>query len=222
MKADLIIRNAQTEDRAEIEQMTREAFWNLYVPGCDEHYLVHIIRDHPDYIPEMEFVAVLDGRIVGSIIYTRSFLLTDSGEKSGGDGERIETLSFGPLCVRPGYQRQGIGSALMAHTAARARASGCLGIFIYGHPHNYCKAGFRNGKDLGVSDPTGRFPLGLLGLPLDASLFNKEKKYRFFQSPVFELDPDKAVAFDRTLPEWKKEYRYTQELFSMACRAYLD
>ncbi len=220
MNTDIIIRNATRDDQAELEAMTREAFWNLYVPGCDEHYLVHILRDHPDYVPEMDFVAVRDGRIVGSIIYSRSFLLEDKGDTGG--GERVHTLSFGPLCVRPGHQRQGIGSALIAHTAALARQSGCPGIFIYGSPCNYCGSGFRNGRDLGVSAADGRYPLGLLGLALDASMFQQGKRYRLFQSPVFELDPAAADAYNRRLPEWKKEYRTSQELFSMLIRAYLD
>lgn len=194
--------------------MTREAFWNLYVPGCNEHYLVHVMRNHRDYIPEMEFIAVSEDTIVGSIVYTGSFLLDEHDN-------RIETLSFGPLCVRPGFQRKGIGGKLISHTRQIAETRNCPGIFIYGDPHNYCKYGFRNGRDCNVSDQNGKYPYGLLAFVLKKKLFENGNKYRLYQSEVFNLDCSKVEEYDKQFPEKKKEYRYSQELFSISCRAFL-
>ena len=98
----LTIRNERPEDYAAVEELTRRAFYNVYVPGCTEHYLVHIMRGHRDFLPELDFVAELDGRLIGNIMYTRSWL-TD------GDGNRREVLTFGPVSILPECQRKGYG-----------------------------------------------------------------------------------------------------------------
>ena len=214
-RKNMIIRPLGDSEHDELVALVREAFWNLYVPGCDEHYLAHIMRTHPDYLPGLEFVAEQDGRLVGAIMYTKSYL-------EDGEGRKLDTLTFGPLCVHPQYQRRGIGPALIAHTAALARSQGCPAIIIYGDAHNYCKHGFRNGRDFQVADARGRYPLGLLVLPLDLSAFGPEKSYIYHYSDVYEVDHEAAVAFDRTLPEKPKAWRWTQELFSMQTRAYLE
>ena len=106
LSVDVDIRPEVERDYPETEELTRDAFWNLYVPGCDEHYLVHAMRSHPDFIGDLDCVAVVGGRIVGSILYTKSCMVNENGDK-------IETATFGPLCVHPEYQRQGIGSRLI-------------------------------------------------------------------------------------------------------------
>ena len=86
----LIIRNETEKDYRAVENLTREAFWNIYKPGADEHYFVHMMRSHPDFIPELAFVAEIDDEIIGSIMYTKSWLEDENGV-------RKEILSFGPL-----------------------------------------------------------------------------------------------------------------------------
>ena len=85
---NLIIRNETEKDYRAVEELTREAFWNVYKPGADEHYFVHMMRKHPDFIPELAFVLELDGKIVGSIMYTKAWLEDETGA-------RREILSFG-------------------------------------------------------------------------------------------------------------------------------
>ncbi len=208
------IRNETESDFREVEEVTREAFWNLYVPGCDEHYLAHILRGHPDFLPELDFVAEKDGRIIGNIMYTKS-----SAVSAG--GTRIETLTFGPLSVLPEFQRKGVGSALVEHSLKMADNMGYKAVIILGNPDNYCKFGFKNGKDLGVSDPDGKYPYGLLVLELEKGIFGKNK-WKYEISPAYNLDPEKTEEFDKGFEEKKKEFRYTQEQFSMAVRAFLD
>ena len=99
------IRRETQEDYRRVEELTRRAFWNLYVPGCSEHYLAHILRDHADFIPELDLVAELEGSIIGNIMYTKASL-TDE------DGTEKPILTFGPISVLPEYQRQGCGKAL--------------------------------------------------------------------------------------------------------------
>ncbi|HNY22695.1 MAG TPA: N-acetyltransferase [Treponemataceae bacterium] len=200
-------------DYLEVEELTREAFWNLYIPGCDEHYLSHILRDHADFIPELDFVAELDGAIVGSIMYTKAYLIDD-------DGERIPIVSFGPLCVHPTYQRKGIGTALIERTSALVKEMKIPAIVIYGDPHNYCKHGFKNGIDYRVSDMDGQHPLGLLVLELQPGFFGS-KNWKAKQSDVFQFDPQKAKEFDARFPPKEKKTHYSQELFKMLIRSFL-
>ena len=100
MQEMINIRNEEKADYAIVEQITREAFYNMYVPGCVEHYLVHIMREHEDFIPELDFVLELNGTVIGNIMYTKAWLLDEEGNKK-------EILTFGPVCIKPGYQRRG-------------------------------------------------------------------------------------------------------------------
>ena len=89
---NLTIRLETENDYRAVEELTREAFWNVYKPGADEHYIVHKMRNHPDFIPELAFVLEKDGKIIGNIMYTKAWLEDENGT-------RKEILSFGPLCV---------------------------------------------------------------------------------------------------------------------------
>jgi len=208
------IRRENKDDYRIVEELTREAFWNLHVPGCDEHYLVHILRNHPDFIPEMDYVAEMDDEIVANIMYTKSFVIDENNNK-------YDTLTFGPLCVLPAYQRKGIGTMLINYTKEIAIKNKSKAIIILGHPHNYCKHGFKNSKDFAISDSEGKYPLGQLVLELEKGFF-KEKKWKYFYSPVYNLDEKAVQEFDSQFPEKQKEYKSTQEEFSISIRAYLE
>ena len=210
----IVIRNELEADYREVEELTREAFWNLYVQGCDEHYLVHIMRKHPDFIKELDLVAVMENRIIGNIMYTRSHIVDNSGNS-------LETITFGPISVLPVYQRRGVGSALIKHSFEIATQNGYKAIIIEGHPHNYCKHGFKSSRDYNIGDSEGRFPHGLLALELQEGALQGES-WKYCRSEVYSIDPEAVTEFDKTFPYRKKEYRYTQEEFSIACRAYLD
>ena len=103
----VIIRNVKESDYSIVEEITRKAFYNRYTPGCFEHYLVHIMRNHEDFIPELDFVAELDGQVIGNIMYTNAKLVDESGFEK-------EIITFGPIPVLPEYQRKGYGKMLMA------------------------------------------------------------------------------------------------------------
>jgi putative acetyltransferase len=211
---DLTIRRETPEDYREVEVLTREAFWNLYVPGCLEHYVTHVVRDHADFIPELDFVAVTENKIVGSIVYTRAALIDETGRK-------ISIVTFGPLCVLPEVQRQGIGLALVKHTKKLALEMGFKAIVIHGDPHNYCRYGFKSGKDLNIGNMEGKFPYSLLALELEEGVL-KDHQWRYLYSDVYNIEEKDAEEFDRQFEPKKKEHQYSQEEFSINCRAFLE
>jgi len=209
---NMIIRQEKEEDFRNVEELTRDAFWNQYFPGCDEHYLCHILRDHKDFIPELDYVVEFENKIIGSIMYTHSWLINNE--------EKVNTLSFGPLCIHPSYQRKGLGSLLIEKTKEIAINMGMPAIVIYGDPHNYCKHGFKNGIDYKVSNMDGDYPLGLLVLELQKGFFGN-KKWKAKQSDVFVFDQEKVHEFDKQFPQKEKKYQYSQEIFKMLIRSYL-
>ena len=117
MEKNITIRPERVSDYQQVEDIIRQAFYNLYTPGCTEHYLAHAIRPHPDFLPELDLVLELDGRVVGNIMYTKSTLVDEAGKEKG-------ILTFGPVCIRPGLQRRGYGRLLMEESFRRASAMG--------------------------------------------------------------------------------------------------
>lgn len=120
MEKNITIRPERVSDYQQVEDIIRQAFYNLYTPGCTEHYLAHAIRPHPDFLPELDLVLELDGRVVGNIMYTKSTLVDEAGKEKG-------ILTFGPVCIRPGLQRRGYGRLLMEESFRRASAMGVRG-----------------------------------------------------------------------------------------------
>lgn len=100
------IRNIEYKDFRKVEEVSREAFWNLYFPGCSEHFVIHNIKDHKDFIPKLSFVIELDGEIIGSIIYTHSKVISK-------DNKEYDTISFGPVFIDPRFHRLGLGRKLI-------------------------------------------------------------------------------------------------------------
>ena len=201
------------EDHPKVEKVTREAFWNQYVPGCDEHYLVNILRDHKDFIPELNFVAELVGEVVGNIMYTRSWVENEKGDK-------VETVTFGPVCVHPEHQKKGIGSKLIKHTLKLAEEMGFSACCIFGDPRNYCKHGFKNGLDHNVSAMGGIYPYGFLVKVLKTGVLEGQN-WEYGMSDVYHFDKADAEEFDSSFEPKVKEYKPSQDIFSISIRATL-
>ncbi len=113
-----------------------------------EHYLVRIMRDHPDFLRELAFVLELDGHIIGNIMYTRATL-------TGQDGGQKHIVTFGPVSIAPAYQRQGYGAKLIRHSLLQAKALGYEAVVIIARPANYVGLGFKSSKNTTYAPRTG-------------------------------------------------------------------
>lgn len=123
---DLLIRNETEGDYRQVEELTGVAFFNLLVTGCDEHYLIHTMRKHPDFIPELDFAAVSGNKIVGNIMYANSHLINEAKVT-------IDSLTFGRVSVLTEYQKKGFGSVLIQHSIIIAIDPGYKAIVIEGN-----------------------------------------------------------------------------------------
>lgn len=204
---DYIIRLETATDYRTVEQLTREAFWNLSVPGCDEHYFVHTMRSHPDFIPELALVLEKDGEIIANVMYTKAMLVDEQGI-----GKPI--VSFGPVCVHPDHQRRGYGKALLEYSFARAVEMGYDAIVIFGNPDNYVGRGFKSCKKYNVCYGDGCYPAALLVKELIPHALDG-KTWRYCESAAAAACEDKeaAAAFDAQFPPKEKAWQPSQEEF---------
>lgn len=205
---DITIRLENETDYRAVEELTREAFWNVYKPGADEHYYVHMMRSHPDFLPELDFVLEKDGRIVGSIMFTKAWLEDERGE-------RMEIVSCGPLCVAPELQRQKLGKLLIEHSFEAARKLG-YGVNVnFGNPGNYVSRGFISCKKKNISFVfDGNFPTALLVCELKEGALDGRKRI-YIPSTAADCCEDTAAveAFDATFPPKEKKWMPSQEEF---------
>ncbi len=199
------IRNEEETDYKRVEEITRKAFWNLYVPGCFEHYLVHVMRSHKDFLSELDLVIEVDNQIIGNIMYTKSKLIDEFGE------EKI-ILTFGPICILPEYQRKGYGKKLLEYSFEQAAALNYDVIVIFGHPGNYVSSGFKSCKKYNICLENGTYPAAMLVKELKPDVLDK-RKWVYYQSPVFEINEQEAMRFDSGFDSIEKKYQTSQEEF---------
>ena len=203
-----IIRNETPADYRAVEDLVRESFWNVYKPGAEEHYYVHMMRTHPDFIPELAFVLEADGEIIGNIMYTKAWLEDE-------DNKRKEILSFGPLCVKPKYQRQRLGKILIEHSFEVAKTMGYDVNINFGNPGNYVSRGFVSCKKKNVSFIVpGNYPTALLVCELVPGVLDG-KQWMYIPSTAADCCEDTAAveAFDSTFPPKVKAWMPSQEEF---------
>lgn len=212
MNSNYIIRMETPADYRLVEEMTKRAFWNVYVPGCDEHYLTHVMRDSVDFIPELNLVLELEGKIIASVKYLKSRLKDE-------DGNMKEIVSFGPLCVEPDYQRSGYGKILLEYSFDVAKAMGYEVITNFGDPANYVARGFKSCHKYNVCLEGDVYHSSLLVKELVPGVLDGRKWY-FYESPVGELMSEEGfVEFDKTFPVMEKAWRPSQEIFYIQCRS---
>lgn len=200
----ILIRHEEAKDYQRVELLAREAFWNLYVPGAEEHYLVHHIRQHPDFIPELSFVIEVDHIVEGAIFYTHSKIVDKAKE--------IPVITFGPVFINPLKHRQGLGRLLIEYSINEAKRLGHQAIVVMGYPYHYECYGFMGGKNYHLAMEDGNYYVGLLALPLVENGLELEAGVITF-SDVFEVDQDQVAAYDQQFPTKQKEVTKDQEIY---------
>ncbi len=187
----LTLRREAVTDHRVVEALAREAFWGMTGPRCNEHLLAHRLRTTPAFVPELDYVAEVDGRLVGNVMYSRARVV---GERGAHD-----VLTFGPLSVLPTHQGTGVGSALMRRTLAEAAALGHRAVIVYGHPDYYPRLGFRRAAEVGITAPDGSTFDALMALALVPGGLDGVTG-QFHEDPVFHLDPDDVAEFEQSFP----------------------
>lgn len=208
------IRNEEAKDYKTVEEITRKAFYNLYVPGCVEHYLVHIMRRHEDFIPELDFVIELDGQIIGNVMYTKAKLIDEAGTEKN-------ILTFGPVCILPEYQRMGYGKKLLEHSFERAAELGYDVIVIFGSPSNYVSRGFKSCKKYHICSENGKYPAAMMVKELIPNALDG-RKWVYHDSPVMAVSEEEAQRYDNGFEEMKKEHRPSHEEFYIMSHSFVE
>lgn len=197
-RGEVEIREERPEDYREVERMTQEAFWNRHMPGCDEHYLVHMLRKSPDYLPKFSRIAVVDGEIVGTIMYSKAWIKEKDKSR--------EIVTFGPLCVKPSWHGCGVGELLLKETMQLVKEAGYPGIVIFGEPDYYPRVGFKTCDCFGITTPDGKNFDAFMGIELQPDGL-KNMHGKFYESEVFENLPKEEVEkLNQQFPVLKKQY----------------
>ena len=198
-KNDYIIRLEREEEHRQVEYMVREAFWNVYRPGCLEHYVLNQLRKDPAFVPELDFVMEKDGRIIGQNMFMRAVIKSD-------DGRDVPIMTMGPICIAKELQRQGYGKKLLDYSLERAAQLGCGALCFEGNIRFYGNSGFIYARSYG---------LRYRGLPegADDSFFLCRELIPGYLNGItgeygppqgYFVDPEEAEVFDKSFPVKEK------------------
>ena len=204
---DCTIRPEEKADHMNVENLIRESFWNVYRPGCSEHYVMHVLRDDPAFVKELDFVMEKDGKLIGQNMFMRTVIEAD-------DGRTIPVLTMGPICITPELKRQGYGKILLDYSLEKAAEMGFGAVLFEGNIAFYGKSGF---------DYASRFGIRYHDLPegADASFFLcRELNAGYlkgvsgvYQTPKgYYVDDAEVEAFDRQFPP-KEKLKLPGQLF---------
>lgn len=140
---DVIIRNEEKGEYREVENLIRESFWNVYRPGCSEHYVIHVLRDDPAFVKELDFVMELDGVLIGQNMFMKTVINAD-------DGRDVDVLTMGPICIAPELKRKGYGKILLDYSLEKAAELGFGAVLFEGNIDFYGKSGFDYARKFGI------------------------------------------------------------------------
>lgn len=196
---NVIIRNETEADRRTVENLVRESFWNVYRPGCLEHFVLHRLRDDPAFVPELNFVMEKDGEIIGQNMFMHAVIRAD-------DGREIPIMTMGPICITPELKRKGYGKRLLDYSLEKAKELGCGALCFEGNIRFYGKSGFTYASEFGIR---------YYGLPedADASFFLCRELVPGYLDGVtgvyappegyfcWEKEPEAFEAFDAQFPK---------------------
>lgn len=189
------------KDYFETEYITREAFWDVYHPGCMEHLVLHNLRLASGFVRELDLVACDGERIVGNVVCSKAKVINEKQE--------FEVLSMGPLAVLPEYQGKGIGSLLVKAAINKARELGYKGIVIYGNPAYYRRFGFVNAEQFGIRTVSGENFDYFMALELEEGSLQVITG-NFYEDEAFNVNDKDVEEFDKAFPYKEKHVTDTQ------------
>ena len=140
---DYIIRPEKPGDYREVENLIRESFWNVYRPGCSEHYVIHVLRDDPAFVHELDFIMEQNAEIIGQNVFVKAVIEAD-------DGRTIDVLAMGPICITPALKRKGYGKILLDYSLEKATELGFGAVLFEGNIEFYGKSGFDYARKYGI------------------------------------------------------------------------
>ena len=143
MEKDYIIRLERQEEYREVENLIRESFWNVYRPGCSEHYVIHTLRNDPAFVKELDFVMEQNGKLIGQNMFMKTVINAD-------DGRDVPVLTMGPICISPELKRKGYGKALLDYSLEKATEQGFGAVLFEGNIAFYGKSGFDYARKFGI------------------------------------------------------------------------
>ena len=201
----MIIRQEERTDYKKVEYLLREAFWNVYRPGCHEHYIVHNLRHDASFIRELDYVIEDDDKVVGYITYSKNTLCVDN--------KKIDVVTLGPVGIDPNYQKRGYGSKLIEYTLDKANDLGISYVFVIGDENYYKRFGFVDASKYNIqfNDVEGDTPFFMIKVFDNDNLDFDNAKY--LDNPLFDVDEEKVNQFDKNFPKKEKEVRDTQLKF---------
>ena len=199
-KNDCTIRLEKKEDYRAVENLVRESFWNVYRPGCSEHYVIHVLREDPAFVRELDFVMEQGGRLIGQNMFMRTIIEAD-------DGRVIDVLTMGPICITPELKRQGCGKALLDYSLEKAAELGFGAVLFEGNIDFYGKSGF---------DYAGKFGIRYHDLPEDAdsSFFLCKELVTGFLDGITGVyqTPQGYYVSDEEVDEFDLDFPYKEKL----------
>ena len=202
VKMNITIRPENAKEYFETEYITREAFWDVYHPGCMEHLVLHKLREAPGFVGELAFVACDVKRIVGNVVCSKAKVINDKKEE-------FEVLSMGPLSVLPEYQGKDIGSLLIKTIIKKAQELSYRGIVIYGNPDFYHRFGFVNAEKFGIMTSESENFDYFMALELSEGSLQGIKG-NFYEDEAFNVNDEELEEFDKAFPYKEKHVTSTQ------------
>lgn len=196
MNKNICIRLEKKEDYRETENLVRESFWNVYRPGCVEHYVLNKLRDDKDFVKELDFVMECGGVLIGQNVFVKAVIKAD-------DGRDIPVMTMGPICITPTLKRCGYGKMLLDYSIEKAKELGCKAVCFEGNIDFYGKSGF---------DYASKFSIRYHGLPegADSSFFLlKELEKGYLDGITGEYATPKGYFAQQENPEDFEKYEST-------------
>lgn len=207
MQNNIKIRLEKESDYRYVENLVRESFWNVYRPGCIEHFLLHELRKSVNFVKELDFVIELDNKIIGQAAFVKSTIKDK-------DNKDVTILTLGPICIANEYKRKGYGKILLDYSINKARELGYGAIFLEGNIDFYEKSGLiyastYNIKYHGLNDEDDSSFFLCLELKTN---FLENIKGEYFTPEAYLINEEDALKFDESFSK-KEKLKLAGQLF---------